>query len=90
MYSLTRNQNNLHRKENTPFDTLCPFYETISITAESYWQSTYCSFLVYISSIGQEVHHTVIVALPGCPDQRSGAILQIKNDRVQEMIQLTT
>ncbi len=36
---------------------------------------TYCSLLVHISSVGQKVHHTVIVALPGCPDQRSGAIL---------------
>lgn len=38
-------------------------------------KSTYSSFLIHISSIGQKVHHAVKVALPGCPDQRSGPIL---------------
>lgn len=37
---------------------------------------TYCPLLVNISTVLQQVHHTVIVALPGSPDQWSGAILR--------------
>lgn len=41
---------------------------------------TYRSLLVYIRSICQKVHHTVIVAFPGSPYQRSCAILYRKDE----------
>lgn len=40
----------------------------------------YSSFLVHICSIGQKVHHTLIVTFPGSPDQWSGAILGEKSE----------
>lgn len=40
--------------------------------------STYRPLLVNISSVLQQVHHAVIVALSSSPDQWGGAILKVQ------------
>lgn len=36
----------------------------------------YRPLLVHISALLQQMHHAVVVSLPGCPDQRSGPVLK--------------
>lgn len=44
----------------------------------------YRALLVHISTVLQQVHHTVKVSLPGCPDQRSGPVLAHTHTRMCE------
>lgn len=58
--------------------------EGLSLERSLLWFA-YSSFLIHICSVGQEVHHALIVAFPGSPDQRSGAILgEKKTDTTSE------
>lgn len=54
--------------------------EGLSLEHSLLWFA-YSSFLIHICSVGQEVHHTLIVAFSGSPDQWSGAILGKKQDK---------
>lgn len=51
-------------------------------------KSAYRSLLVHIGTVLQQMHHTVIMALPGSPDQGCGAILTTtsKNSSVMTKI----